>query len=419
MNLDVLEYVETNGSRLEKERYLAQLEPSSLKFLKWALDPMVTFGVTVDEDEQLASWDKFTFRMGSSDEWWQMFDGLCSDLHMRKLTGNAALNAVDDVMKPAPERRMVVWAGRVLNKDLRSGFGVSTLNKVFPGTLQPFACSLAEAYDPEKHELGGVWNIEPKLDGLRMVVLDGVAYTRNGRTIDSVGHILEELAPLMDDYVFDGEVMGETGFDEDSGKTRKKGKGPNLSLTYNVFDCVDRDEWISRKSTKSYTNRRSDLFSALGTAAPVYTKIVKTTPLEYNPTTEQLFRARDELMAQGYEGAMLKDSYQPYVFKRSDYILKLKDFVSIDAPAVETYVGKGRHKGRLGGIVFEHDAHGKPELGKVQTKVGSGFSDPERDAFWNDKESVPGKIGEVQFQNYTKDGRLRFPVFVKFRPDKE
>ena len=67
-------------------------------------------------------------------------------------------------------------------------------------------CSLAKPYDPEKHEIRGAWTVEPKLDGLRMVVVNGQAYTRNGRTIDSVGHILAELEPFKDEYVFDGEV---------------------------------------------------------------------------------------------------------------------------------------------------------------------------------------------------------------------
>ena len=103
------------------------------------------------------------------------------------------MDSIREVMKMAPDDEHVVWACRILNKDLRSGFSLATLNKAHPGSIEPFACSLAKPYDPEKHEIRGAWCVQPKLDGLRMVVVNGVAYTRNGWTIDTAGHILDEL----------------------------------------------------------------------------------------------------------------------------------------------------------------------------------------------------------------------------------
>jgi len=412
MDLKTLEAVATVGSKLEKERLLKTVGPDTIKFLKWALDPMITFGVTVEQDSLIRTrGDNVLFsKLLGEDQYWHLVDDLCLKLSSRELTGNSATGEIEKILLGAPSTEHLVWAARILNKDLRAGFSMSTLNKAHPGCIEKeIPCSLAKPYDPEKHEIRGAWCVEPKLDGLRMVVVNGLAYTRNGRPIDSVGHILEELKILGNDYVWDGEIMGATGFDEDSGKIRKKGEGPNLSLVYNIFDCIWKSEWDARK-TKPYNDRRMYMFEALGTLAPKYSRMVPLTLLT-DPTTEQLFAARDEYIKMGFEGAMLKDMQSPYVFKRSDAILKLKTFVDADGKITDSFEGKGRHKGRLGGFIVEFDG--------VLTRVGGGFSDAERTYLWKNRGEIVGSMIEVKYQNKTEEGSLRFPVFVKFRPDKD
>ena len=55
----------------------------------------------------------------------------------------------------------------------------------------------------------------------------------------------------------------------------------------------------------------------------------------------------------------------------------------------------------------------------VVTQVGSGFADHQRTMYWQNKLSVIGKMVEVKYQNKTPDGKLRFGVFIRFRPDKD
>ena len=402
MEIKKLNEIESVGSRLAKQKILATVDDKTINFLSWALDPMITFGVTVDV--------KSIKREGQTvTDFWPSFDVLLAELSTRHLTGNAALDRMNELLRAAPSDDDVKWACRIINKDLRAGLQLSTLLNVFPGVIEPFACSLAKPYDAEKHEIRGRWSVEPKLDGLRMVVIDGVAYTRNGRTIDTVGHILEELAPLGSNYVFDGEIMGVTDFNQDSGKIRKKGVGANKDLVYNVFDCIWKDEW-DKKKTQSYEKRREYLFEALGTAQPNFSRIVES-KVFLNPTTEELFAARDFFIDIGYEGAMLKDMQAPYYFERSNAILKLKTVKDADGRIVSAYEGKNRHTGRLGGFVTEFDG--------VETRVGGGFSDAQRDQLWRNVESHYGKMIEVEYQEKSPDGSLRFPVFVKFRPDRD
>lgn len=412
LDTDTLDEVAAVGSKLKKEELLGKLKEDSLVFLRWALDPAITFGVILDTEEELLEAKMANSPHMTKRDWWRNVDELCSDLSTRRLTGNAATSTIKKLLRLAPSQEDVIWACRIINKDLRAGFSVSTLNKAHPGCIEPFAVALAKPY--EDHEIRGAWCVEPKLDGLRMVVIGGQALTRNGRVIESVGHILDVLKPFGG-LVFDGEIMGETEFNEDSGKIRKKGEGPNLELKYNVFDCMPIGEWTSRK-TRPYGQRRQllrDNMLALGKCE--FVQMVESRDLKADPTAEELFAIRDYYIGKGYEGAMVKNLDAPYVFKRSDNILKLKELHTTDGYIKSWFEGKGRLKGKLGGFYAEFDG--------VETKVGGGFSDEQREQIWevcgSGVTDYIDRCIEVEYQNKTPDGKLRNPVFIKFRPDKD
>ncbi len=406
--------IEKVSSRLSKEGLLKG--EIDTRFLKWALDPIITFGVTVDTDEMVERWEPDTYLLGrdsmapqSRGEWWDAFDVMLGQFSRRELTGNAALQKMEAVLMHAITKDDVLWACRVINKDLRCGVQVSTANKCFPGLIDPFEVMLAREYDPDKHDVGGMI-VEPKLDGLRMVVIGGQAFTRNGRTIETVGHILAELAQFPN-LVFDGEVMGDTDFDADSGRTRRKSTGTDEGLRYNVFDVIAIGDW-KLKTSYPLRDRKANMEDLFRTADLKFTKMVSWEELPAATTLQELQdRFRDRFVAQGYEGCMLKDPESGYVFGRSDALLKFKPFLDADGAIVEFQEGKGRHKGRLGAIFVEIDG--------VVTRVGSGFSDKQRDLIWGSRDTHLGRTVEVKYQNKTPDGKLRFPVFVRFRGDKD
>lgn len=109
----------------------------------------------------------------------------------------------------------------------------------------------------------------------------------------------------------------------------------------------------------------------------------------------QLFRYFKDL---GDEGLVLhfSDGREP---------LKVKDKLDV-AVRIEGYTeGTGRNKGRMGAI---HTNHGK---------VGSGFTDADREYFWNNRVKTLGDMIEVQFMEWTSAGKMRHPRFIKLRPD--
>jgi DNA ligase-1 len=110
---------------------------------------------------------------------------------------------------------------------------------------------------------------------------------------------------------------------------------------------------------------------------------------------------------------MIKDPDAVYECKRSVSWLKQKPFIEVSLTVIETEEGTGRNEGKMGALVCEGTEDGK----LIKVNVGSGFSDLDRDEFWNCR--VDGQVVEVRADAITQnqDGTysLRFPRFLRFR----
>jgi DNA ligase-1 len=90
---------------------------------------------------------------------------------------------------------------------------------------------------------------------------------------------------------------------------------------------------------------------------------------------------------------------------------------SCDCKIIGFEEGTGRLQGTLGAILIDYKGN--------EVKVGSGYSDQDRKYIWDNKDSLLGRVIEVQYfeetQNQKDDGlSLRFPVFLRIRTkDKE
>jgi DNA ligase-1 len=117
----------------------------------------------------------------------------------------------------------------------------------------------------------------------------------------------------------------------------------------------------------------------------------------------------------GYEGVMIKDVDAPYECKRTHAWLKAKPFIEVTLEVKDVEEGTGRNEGRLGALVCAGEDDGR----MVQVNCGSGFSDSDRDSFWDSRSSLVGQLVEVRADAITQnqDGTysLRFPRFKTFR----
>ncbi len=433
MNINLMDAVEREPSSKEKQRMLrAGADDPTRTMIRWATDTFTTFGVTVDAsalgvdtDEDIARSDEALFGSRSivrgtsrvsPEDFWRAWDALLTQLSSRELSGNRAHEGVSRLLMQAPGMAHARWATRVLNKDLRCGISQKTVVKIWPGLIEPFAVSLAHPYDPVKHGALGRGFLEPKLDGMRVTWVDGVPYTRNGHVLTGLDHVRAALSDL-DDWVYDGEMLDpNVTFEETSGSLRKHA-GDKRTQVFHVFDVIDRDSWRT-KNTMSTASRKGDLraiFSkgwerqASAQAFPV--RPIFGVEME-NPNMDTLIKARDGFLANGLEGAMWKDADASYQFKRSDSVLKIKQFHTMDVRILDVVEGNGKIAGMLGAFVVE-----MPD--NARFNVGSGFTVSERVELWGIRETLVGRCVEIKYQNKTAKGVARLPTFVRMRPDQD
>ena len=77
-----------------------------------------------------------------------------------------------------------------------------------------------------------------------------------------------------------------------------------------------------------------------------------------------------------------------------------------------------KYEGMLGALVCSGVIDGK----YIETEVGTGFTDEQRNEFWLNKDVLIGRLAEIKFQEISSDATgkfsLRFPVFLKFKFDR-
>ena len=122
-----------------------------------------------------------------------------------------------------------------------------------------------------------------------------------------------------------------------------------------------------------------------------------------------------KMVAEGFEGIMIKDPDAKYSCKRDAAWLKQKPFIEVSLEIKDVEEGTGRNVGRLGALICQGSDDGK----EISVNVGSGFTDNQRSDFWSDRNSVIGQVVEVRADAVTQnqDGSysLRFPRFLRFR----
>ena len=414
--IEILETLESDNSRLFKESILFPRKNNELlhRFFTLAFDPWKNWGVSKYDKPTTAG------TRGHSNELVAEFLDLLIRLDNRELKGNAARQAVTNIMSSGDELAQK-WLERLLWRNLRCGVSSTTVNKVWPNTVVPFAVALAGSL-PTKGVNGNFVISEPitypvrveaKLDGLRVVAVKSkgevTLYTRNGTVLETLPRIKSAIEALSsDDFVFDGEAMGEDWSESASVVMSAKSKKDDSAMRYHVFDCVPLADWQVQKSHIHYRARLLDLQMIIGDTTGTPFRYVKSTMAN---DEKELRHFYEECLNKGYEGVMLKDLKAPYQWKRSSAILKLKPVATEEGVIVGWYEASKTTKraGQFGGFKI------LTPNGSI-TRVGGGYSDKMKAEVNNNPDSYIGMIAECEHQPpFTPDGKLRFPVFCRFR----
>ena len=265
-------------------------------------------------------------------------------------------------------------------------------------TYEKFKPMLAGDYTKRPQSSG--WS-QPKLDGIRCIANSSGLWTRAGKEITSCPHIWESVRPFIEanpGIVLDGELYNhelKEDFNKITSLVRKLNATPesiaeSASLVqYHVYDCYVEDMLFINRIKLAY-GAKSDVV-----------KIVQT---DFAQTQEQLDEFYSSYMTDGYEGQMVRNN-TTYENKRSNNLLKRKEFITEEFQVVSMLEGQGNWAGHVkhfaltlpNGATCGAGVRGKQEVLKELWEVGDTPT-------W----------ATLRYFGLTPDGVPRFPVVIDY-----
>ena len=433
-----------SDSRLHKEDVIKQALEASvlgstnainfLSFVKACYNPYITFGVRQVPD---------TIGIVDAENPWDEFNELMLQLSQRRVTGHAARDAIQSTAERFDSNEWNTFLAPVLRRDLRAGISDKTINKICKKTdyeIPIFGCQLATNSEG-RPEMKGIKRLEPKLDGVRVLLMvipsdfgdvTTICFSRNCKQFDNFGHIEEQVRnnwikiarghqnALINGFVLDGEVIGNT-FQELMRQARRKDNVQADDSVFNIFDIIPLSDF-REGHWNAQLRKRIDILEHIRHVVDTMPNVELLPHIMVDLDTaagkDQLERYAKDNVNAGFEGIMIKELEAPYICKRSTDWMKWKPTLTVDLEVVGVEEGTGRNLGRLGALV----CHGVDDGKEITVNVGSGFSDVDRDDYWTNRNLVIGRTAEVLCDVITQnqDGTysLRFPRFVRFRDDK-
>jgi ATP-dependent DNA ligase len=284
-------------------------------------------------------------------------------------------------------------------------------------------CMLAPAEWPHHNELKYPVMVQGKKDGVRALLIDKIFYSRNMKPIRNkmVQKIAAQLPNFMSNYVIDGEWWApNTNFNTIQSIIMDSDDVLPAAFKHISWDCMGANQWSRKSCDKLYVQRLEDLGMLLRRLYRHTSPMVQT-PLQriitYYVGNPLIFaRVYSQMLADGEEGAMVKDPSGKYKWGRATVreatMLKYKPTWSIDLPIHAVEEGVGKRKGMVGAFVVV--------LGSTEIRVGAGkgVTDEVMTKLWQRRHSLAGRTLEVYHSGVTPDGSFRFPKWKGIRLDK-
>jgi DNA ligase 1 len=279
------------------------------------------------------------------------------------------------------------------------------VDAVIEGGILPM---LAHRYDQQGHKIQFPAYVQPKLDGHRCiaVVENGKCslWSRTRKRINSMPHIeraVEFLFGGRTSLILDGELYHHgyrDNFEELTSLIRPDApRGGHEVVQYHVYDIANSAPYHARL-------RQLDQMALQRPLVQVVTHMVGD--------EDALEAAFDGFLAEGYEGAMVRNSKGCYVNKRSYDLQKVKEFIDGEFKVLGVEEGRGKMAGHA---IFVCMAPPDAKEPTFKAKMKGELSKLKE--FFEHPERAIGRQLTVKYWGLTKKGLPRFPVAVRFREE--
>lgn len=344
---------------------------------------------------------------------------------------------IRSVMEELTEESQLALFG-VVNKKMRCGISVKTVNKVSPDLVEVIPIALAKSYDPKKeHRYSSQFYCSDKLDGQRVFCIrDHRKWKKHSRAGDYLGNKITTLDHWDDELE---HYYDKTGISFLDGEAYRHGMtfeeirtlvGSNVNkkdatvLEYHVFFA---GKTLDLKIAAEQNSIMGILPETLYQAFSPYRYLVGVKQKRIINDESAIYEKIDDAVGNGYEGVVLRSTDVLYDFKRSHNLLKAK---KSDLSGTIEYIDAYVEDMEYGEFTVRED--GREEIENLpvalwvtlpqdkstkQMKVGSGFSLQQRREWLEDESLIIGKMIEVQYQGFGAKGRMRFPSYERTRDD--
>lgn len=386
-------------------------------FLDFILDPQITTGI---------SKAKINKKVLIRDDMPHTFQDICLYLAEHNTGTDEDISmAASYIYWNASHKDFLV---RVFTKNLPLGVEAATVNKIFDQTVVP-VWEVQQGYPIDKVKLKpDIWfSLSRKMNGNRGTAYKGEIISRQAQKFNGLDHIKQDLAIMSggettrDEWVFDGELVYKNPEGMSDGDAFRYGTGKLNSdeedkscIKFVIFDVIPVEQF-DNECKLTYRQRKILLKSFKETIEENHLENVEIVPMVYEGTDQSVIpQWLNYAVESGWEGLMLNMDV-PYKRARHTGCLKIKRFYTVDLRITAVEEGQNRLADTMGALVVDYKGH--------ELRVGSGFDDTTRTAVWANPSDYIGRIIEVKYKEATSDKKtgvesLQFPVFVRFRDDK-
>lgn len=418
---DIYKLQSITGANAKCEFIKAHRDDTYFKrFLYFALNPMLTYNISKKSTDKLMAEENFD---GQKLIFFNDIFECCEHLSRLRGMDDATLRQVKmllNVKYPEMDERELYI--QLLSKKVRLGIAAKTINKIIPNLIPEW--EVQQAYTVEKYPLkeGTEFWLTQKLNGARATLYEGQLLARSGMPYKGLEHITDALSWLrVAGFVADGELTLKDKGDLSDNEAFRVSTGilnsDNVNKTvicYTIFDMIPVKDFDALKPQVTYRYRR-DILNQFAERISDTDGAVKVLPVLYHGTDQfKIEELLEQMVREDKEGLMINTDV-PYRRTRHKGILKVKRFYTMDLPIIRCEEGTGRLSGTLGAFVLKYKEN--------EVKVGSGFTDEQREQFWNNRDDMEGLLCEVKYKEISQDKgtgleSLQFPVFVGIRTDK-